>query len=212
MGNILGKSKTQNIGEKDVIVFVVGPTGAGKSRLIGAVDKDRGTSRNAQGLAPSTKDVQAWTYTFERIPDNIVLVDTPSFHTDHDDADAESVMRKWIQSNVPAQCRRSGILYLHNLARNPEDNDQLIRRHLDTFTRTFPNGHCVPSFVYVVPTIQGLKPGATVERHFPKLQAAVNSLSANWKASMSSERFQNESSIACDAVRHLRQVIVSRAG
>ncbi|KAL4070206.1 hypothetical protein V8B97DRAFT_1966407 [Scleroderma yunnanense] len=97
MGNTLRKSKTQSIGEDDIVVFLVGPAGAGKSALMNALNEDNRVNRNAQSLDPSTRDVQAWTYTFDQIPANIVLVDTPSFHTEIPGFDAEGIMQKWIK-------------------------------------------------------------------------------------------------------------------
>jgi len=62
------------------------------------LDNDERANRIKQKLDPSTKDVQAWKYTFNEVPYNIVLVDTPSFLTGHD-IDAEGIMRKWIQAS-----------------------------------------------------------------------------------------------------------------
>jgi len=64
-----------------------------------ALDQDRRANRNPRSLDPSTKEVQAWTYTFKHIPYNIVLVDTPSFHTRIHDFDAEIIMMKWITAS-----------------------------------------------------------------------------------------------------------------
>jgi len=102
------------------------------------------------------------------------------------------------------KCRRSGILYLHNLAGNPEEKGLLMRSHLRTFKETFPRGCRAPSRVCVVPTIdEGLKPNCNlVRQHLPKLQAAVNSLN-EWQASMFPQIFRDEPEIACDAIRNL---------
>ncbi|KAL4073397.1 hypothetical protein J3A83DRAFT_4370693 [Scleroderma citrinum] len=187
MGNSIGKSKTKSIEERDVVVFLVGPAGAGKSTLMDVLDKDGRATRNPQSLDPSTKEVQAWTYRFERIQHNIVLVDTPSFLTGVPGFDAEGIMRKWIQlSKFAEKCHDSRILYLHNLAGNPEEQGLMMQEHLDTFANAFPQKRGVPSLVYVVPTIdKGLKPGSEMaERNFSKLETAVKSLSPKWSVSM----------------------------
>ncbi|KAL4064645.1 hypothetical protein J3A83DRAFT_4443674 [Scleroderma citrinum] len=208
MGNILRKNTTQPIGEQDIVVFLVGPAGSGKStvmQLMHALAMDRQTNPDTYSLDPSTRDVQARRYTFDHIPQNVVLVDTPSFHTGLFDIDAESAMRKWIQLNFSANCHRSGILYLHDLARNPREKGLLMQHHLDTFAKTFPAGYTVPSCVCVVPTIdRGLKPDSSlVQRHGPKLEAAVRSLGVAWNASMFPERFRDEPELARKALRHL---------
>ena len=83
-----------------------------------------------------------------------------------------------------------------------------MQRHLSTFKGTFPRGCTwVPSRVCVVPTIdKALKPGCnSVQEHFPKLQAAVNSVNSldEWNASMFSQKFRDEPGIACNAIQNL---------
>jgi len=63
-----------------------------------ALDNDGIANRAGRKLDPSTKDVQAWRYTLNQVPYNIVLVDTPSFFTGHD-IDAEGIMQQWIQAS-----------------------------------------------------------------------------------------------------------------
>jgi len=80
-----------------------------------------------------------------------------------------------------------------------------MQKHLDTFANTFPPKSMVPSRVYIIPTIdKGLKPGSRMaEKHFARLQDAVESLNARWNASMFPHRFRDEPEIAYNAVRTL---------
>lgn len=108
-----------------------------------------------------------------------------------------------------SKCRCSGILYLHNLAGNPDERGLLMQEHLDTFAETFPRTCSVPGRVYIVPTVdRGLIPGSRIaQRHYPRLQTAMGSLHAKWNASMFRQNFRDEPEIAYNAVQNLLQDI-----
>ena len=50
------------------------------------------------GQHPCTTDVVAWKCQFEQAPDNVIVIDTPSFYTDIQDFDAEGKIKSWITS------------------------------------------------------------------------------------------------------------------
>ncbi|KAI6119151.1 cytochrome P450 [Pisolithus croceorrhizus] len=82
---------------------------------------------------------------------DIVIVDTPSFIT-YMDPDGEEAVRKWMESNYTKPCKAAGILYMHNLAFNPDDANLRVSNHLGTFRRTCRQ-NLIPSIIHVVPTL-----------------------------------------------------------
>ncbi|KAI6025518.1 hypothetical protein EDC04DRAFT_3143182 [Pisolithus marmoratus] len=139
--------------ENDFVIFVVGPTGAGKSWLVKELTKSDDVQACKTNLQVSTAAVQAFRCRFRGIGlNNVVFVDTPSFHTGLEGVDAEGITTAWIRSRFNKRCRRSVVLFLHNLVSDPTDSDMLMPHHLETFAMTFPGGFVVPSRVYVLPT------------------------------------------------------------
>lgn len=180
--------------ENDFVIFVVGPTGSGKSWFTRELCKND-QIQVEKGQHPRTKKVQALRCNFKNDPNKIVVVDTPSFHTEVEGFDAEKITTTWIESRFTEKCRGSGILFTHSLARDPTHNDMLMERHLDTFATTFRGGFTAPSLVYVVPTQEPacILLDQKVNQRLSQLESAVTSLNDNcsnkWHASMFTEVF-----------------------
>lgn len=105
---------------------------------------------NSQKQAGTT-DVHAERCSFEGIPNDVVLVDTPSFYT-YEGPDGEETVKKWMDSWCTNQCKKAGILYMHNIASNPFDANLKISKHLRAFRRTLPRNFAINT-VHVVPTM-----------------------------------------------------------
>ncbi|KAL4073384.1 hypothetical protein J3A83DRAFT_2523442 [Scleroderma citrinum] len=168
------KSKeTTEILPTDTVVFIVGPTGSGKTWLLRELVKSENFHLNKQNLKPSTKQVNAVRCHFSEKGgnrDDIVIVDTPSFYT-FDEPDGEATLKRWMNENHTKSCKQAGILYMHNIAANPQDGNLSVCRHLDAFGRVYPWG--VVSCKVVIPTIDR---GARYT--FDKTQGLISKLKA----------------------------------
>lgn len=143
--------KTTTILPTDIVVFIVGPSGSGKSWLLSILLKMANTHVPVnRGQKPCTTKVHAERCHFEGMQGDIILVDTPSFYT-YIRPDGEKTVKKWIDSNY-IQPKGAGILYMHNIASNPLDPNLEVSRHFSAFRRTCPQGHA-PSVARVVPTV-----------------------------------------------------------
>lgn len=146
----LTRSKeTTEILPTDIVVFIVGPTGSGKSWLLSELVKKGNIQFSKQSLKPSTKEVNAVRCHFSGDNrDDIVIVDTPSFHT-YLDPDGEVTLKQWINEKCKKSCKGAGILYLHNIAANPHDANLSMSKHLQAFNRAYTS----VSSTIVVPTL-----------------------------------------------------------
>lgn len=217
LSNFRDAFTTTKVTENDFVIFVLGPTGSGKSWFT----KELCNSEEIQvekGQHPRTKNVQALRCNFKNDQNNIVVVDTPSFHTEVDGFNAEKITTDWIESRFTEKCRGSGILFLHSLTRDPMHNDMSIARHLDTFATTFPRGFTVPSLVYVVPTKERacILDEQKVNQRLLRLESAVTSLKDNdngkRRVSMFPEVFRGQPDTAWRAVQLLLKDMESLQG
>lgn len=143
--------KATAVSQTDIVVFIVGPSGSGKSWLLSLLLKMAKTRVPVnKGQKPCTTKVYAERCHFEGMQNAIILVDTPSFYT-YADPDGEKIVKKWIDSNYKKP-KGAGILYTHNIASNPCDPNLEVSRHFSAFRRTFPQA-LVPRAVRVVPTV-----------------------------------------------------------
>lgn len=132
-------------------MFIVGPSGSGKSWLLSLLLQMAKTRIPVnKGQKPCTTKVYAERCHFEGMQSDIILVDTPSFYT-YAGVDGEKTVKKWIDSNY-TKPQGAGILYTHNIASNPSDANLEVSRHFSAFRRTFPQA-LVPRTVRVVPTV-----------------------------------------------------------
>lgn len=93
-----GSKRATVILPTDIVVFIVGPSGSGKSRFMGIILQQSNVHvRISKSQRPGTTEVHAERCRFDGIQGDIVIVDTPSFCT-YMDPDGEEVMRKWMES------------------------------------------------------------------------------------------------------------------
>lgn len=101
--------KATAVSQTDIVVFIVGPSGSGKSWLLSLLLKMAKTRVPInKGQKPCTTKVYAERCHFEGMQNAIILVDTPSFYT-YADPDGEKIVKKWIDSKnlkEPVSCTR----------------------------------------------------------------------------------------------------------
>ncbi|KAI5997319.1 hypothetical protein F5J12DRAFT_852290 [Pisolithus orientalis] len=197
--------KTTDISATDMVVFIVGPSGSGKSRFMDILLQNANVHavRANKGQRPGTTEVYAERCRFEGMQSDIVLVDTPSFHT-YEDPDGEETLKKWMDSKC-TKCKRAGMLYTHNIASNPHDGNLVISRHLEAFRRTLPRNLTINT-VHVVPTVAfGARlPAETIDALVTRLQGQADGVGAK----MSKTPFDGKPETAWDVVQEL----LSRCG
>ncbi|KAI6110227.1 P-loop containing nucleoside triphosphate hydrolase protein [Pisolithus thermaeus] len=110
--------------EKDIIIALMGPTGAGKSSFIAnAKNHDKGVGHDegvGHDLTSFTSDIKATKLEFEK--SSVVLVDTPGFNdTKKSDLDILNLISDWLNAKCQGQTSRpilSAILYFHRISDN----------------------------------------------------------------------------------------------
>ncbi|KAI6017900.1 hypothetical protein EDC04DRAFT_474668 [Pisolithus marmoratus] len=128
-----GSKKTTAILPTDIVVFIVGPSGSGKSRFLNILLQSGNVHvKVSKGQKPGTTEVHAERCRFDKMKSDIVIVDTPSFYT-YIDPDGEVVVEKWMDSNYTKPCKATGVLYMHNLASNLDDANLRVSKHLGAF-------------------------------------------------------------------------------
>ncbi|KAI6099981.1 P-loop containing nucleoside triphosphate hydrolase protein [Pisolithus croceorrhizus] len=102
---------------KDIIIALMGPTGAGKSSFIANVTKQEGNGVG-HDLTSCTSEIKVTECDIEGF--SIVLVDTPgSDHTNTSDLDILKLISDWLNAEYQAsQPILSAILYFHRISDN----------------------------------------------------------------------------------------------
>ncbi|KAI6142580.1 hypothetical protein BKA82DRAFT_1003415 [Pisolithus tinctorius] len=192
--------KTTDISPTDMVVFIVGPSGSGKSRFLEILLQNPNVHRASKGQKPGSTDVHAERCRLEGMPSDVVLVDTPSFHT-YEGPDGEETVRKWMDSSkCTRQCKRAGILYMHNIASNPSDTGLDVSNHLGAFRHTLPR-NLTNSTVHVVPTMAS---GARLPAERIKTaMARLQSQASDEGATMSRIPFSGRPEVAWEVVQEL---------
>ncbi|KAI5991966.1 hypothetical protein EDD15DRAFT_2368739 [Pisolithus albus] len=204
--NVPNLSRRQlEVAENDYVMFVVCPTGAGKTRFTRQLSKSRYV---AQGRHPGIENLEAWRCKLGNGPVNIIVIDTPSFRTGRDNVHVRNMITEWLEWNFTddtfEKCR-PGILFLHSLDSDPTCDDMLMSRHLESFAKAFPSKFRVPSRVYVVPTDNpnSTLPSEKLGQQFSQLNAVMEALNGHrnciWQASMFPGVFKGEPEIAWSA-------------
>ncbi|KAI6033482.1 hypothetical protein BKA83DRAFT_1794698 [Pisolithus microcarpus] len=147
---------------------------------------------------------------FKNSKSGILIVDTPSFRTNHDFY-AKNMMTSWLKSRFTKKCQ-SGILFLNPLAKDPRGPDVLMHRHLDIFATCFPKKSMVPSRVYLVPI--GNSADAGLGQRLSELDNAVKSYrngGRKWHASVYPGVFDGQTEVAWSAAVLLLKDVVTQA-
>lgn len=141
-----------NISSQNIVVFIVGPSASGKSRFTSILLQSEEVHLIYSGdQSSNTTGALAKRCRFDGVQSD-VIVDTPSFYT-HEGPDGEEVLKEWMDQNYTKPCKAAGVLYMHDLAFNPDDAALNVSKHLDAFRRTCRQ--ClVPRVIHVVPTLR----------------------------------------------------------
>ncbi|KAI5995166.1 hypothetical protein EDD15DRAFT_2257271 [Pisolithus albus] len=196
--------KTTTVLPTDTVVFIVGPSGSGKSRFMSILLQNTNVHvKVSKGQRPGTTEVHAERCRFDGMQNDIVIVDTPSFCT-YTDPDGEDVVRQWMESNYTKPCKAVRTLYMHNLAFNPEDANLTVSNHLGVFRRTC-RPSLLPSIIHIVPTLSyGAK--LTAERLgtlTTQLQSQAKNAGARLHNSFDGKPFDGKPDTAWDVVQGL---------
>jgi len=117
--------------QSDIIIAVMGPTGAGKSTFINKASGIEETEVG-HGLESCTHQIQV-VRCFDREQNRqIVFVDTPGFDdTNISDFDILQVIADWLKLTYEKDIRLSGLLFFHRISDNRMAGSPL--KHLKTF-------------------------------------------------------------------------------
>ncbi|KAI6147969.1 hypothetical protein BKA82DRAFT_4015056 [Pisolithus tinctorius] len=140
--DFLRKRRRMGILPEDIVVFnielatsIIGPSGSGKSWFLSTLLQNPNVHTLVKvSREHKSSEVHAVRCRFEGIPNDILLVDTPSFYVDHG-PDAEATLKKWMDSNDTKESWAIGILYMHNIASNLYDDNLRLLKHIGAFRR-----------------------------------------------------------------------------
>jgi len=123
------------ISERDVVIFVIGSTGSGKSTFINtALAKKSMVVSEPSALVSCTKTIHAFKCTSPWNPyrRSVIFVDIPAFN--HSTLDIQrrvpDLITNWLETYCTGKSVESGIIYLH--AMRPRLNEG-FDKHLDPF-------------------------------------------------------------------------------
>ncbi|KAG6878828.1 hypothetical protein C0992_007406 [Termitomyces sp. T32_za158] len=127
--------------DTDVIIPIIGITGAGKSSFINTLLGEDNVARVGHDLASQTDQIQhvVYPHPYER-GKRVIVIDTPGF--DHTTVDDREILRRiavWLARSYHADMKLAGIIYLHEISQN---NILPVRRNFDTFSKL-----CGPSAI-----------------------------------------------------------------
>ncbi|KAF4565344.1 hypothetical protein EYR36_001914 [Pleurotus pulmonarius] len=112
------KPPMRPISKDDIIIAVMGPTGAGKSSFINTATNSS-EAMVGHNLESCTQEVRAISCPHPESGRNVVLVDTPGFDdTVRTDTDILSAIANWLSTTYRDKITLSGILYLHRISDN----------------------------------------------------------------------------------------------
>ncbi|KAJ3570978.1 hypothetical protein NP233_g4052 [Leucocoprinus birnbaumii] len=105
----------QDLRQDDIVIALMGPTGAGKSHFIDLLTGQEG-QRSGDGLMSKTQGIEATRVQYGKYGDRIVLVDTPGFDdTMRKDEDILQMISDWLSATYEHKIMLSGLIYLHRI-------------------------------------------------------------------------------------------------
>lgn len=113
-----------NLVAKDIVIAVLGPTGAGKSSFInmilsGREDHAKASATVGHSLESCTGEVSMVRLLDPALESRVVFVDTPGFgHTYRSDTMILSMISDWMKKIYNKDMKLAGILYLHRISDN----------------------------------------------------------------------------------------------
>ncbi|KAF8064967.1 P-loop containing nucleoside triphosphate hydrolase protein [Lyophyllum atratum] len=120
--------------ETDLVVPVMGATGAGKSTFINAL-VGRNVAKVGHDLQSETAQVQHYILPHPQHPDRrLVIVDTPGFDdTNQDDREILRRIAVWLAQSYDADMTLAGLIYLHEITQTRMMGT--ARKNLDMFNK-----------------------------------------------------------------------------
>ncbi|KAJ8517865.1 hypothetical protein ONZ45_g5019 [Pleurotus djamor] len=110
-------AKTHDLTSGDVVIAIMGPTGAGKSTFIAYASRQSGKKLVGNGLKSQTSQVQP--YKIKMGEQKVILVDTPGFDdTNMTDTQVLGMIADWLQKTYNNKVQLSGIVYMHRISDN----------------------------------------------------------------------------------------------
>jgi len=201
------------ISETDVVIFVIGSTGSGKSTFINTAlqtKKPMAVSDPAE-LVSRTKNIQMFKCTSPWNPygRSIVFVDMPAFN--HSKLDIQrrvpDLINTWLDTNCRGKSVDLGILYLHAML--PRMNEG-FDKHLDPFVKLCHGKGHRPISALLVSTRWPNRGAA--ESEIKKLEEGFGDAAADIRKIPVSIRFDNSHDSACKAIKALLQDIMAAKG
>ncbi|KAG9312301.1 hypothetical protein JVU11DRAFT_7612 [Chiua virens] len=160
---------------------LVGPSGGGKSWFMQEVTKSA-LITPSKTLQPSTTKPAAirCALTDEAkvalrvsTENNIVFVDTPSFHADGTRT-ATKETERWLKKSK-AKCTRVGVVYVDRVETNPAKGS--VQDHLNAFASTFPNGfNCLPRRLCMLLSYESRMTDHKIKNHREAFRAQLDAL------------------------------------
>ncbi|KAF4582668.1 hypothetical protein EYR40_002591 [Pleurotus pulmonarius] len=121
---------TDELDEKDIIIAVMGPTGAGKSSFINmATGNKTGVGHELESYTSSIQIIKF--RSLEISMHDIIFVDTPGFDDTHkSDIEILTMVADWLKSTYERNVKLAGILYFHRISDNRMAGTPLKNLHM----------------------------------------------------------------------------------
>ncbi|KAJ8689314.1 hypothetical protein PTI98_013347 [Pleurotus ostreatus] len=128
-GNVLPVT-TDELDQKDIIIAVMGPTGAGKSSFINtATGNKTGVGHELESYTSSIQIIKF--RSLEISMQDIIFVDTPGFDDTHkSDIEILTMVADWLKITYERNVKLAGILYFHRISDNRMAGTPLKNLHM----------------------------------------------------------------------------------
>ncbi|KAJ3565887.1 hypothetical protein NP233_g7354 [Leucocoprinus birnbaumii] len=196
----------RDLTENDLVIVVMGPTGAGKSSLIQTVTKDsKGYDAGEVGhtLHSTTSRVSGVRIKFLSDRFSVVLVDTPGFDdTSRSDLEILNTIADWFKA-IPDEGKVSGIAYLHRIS-DPRMTSTVVK-NFDMFQKL-----CGKDFFKKVVLVTTMWPNEGNSDPLELISRERDLLDNYWRPMLlkgsTSFQFRNTEGSAWDIFNHLLRI------